>query len=151
MPTRPTTSSLSLGDEQYRDARPVIERFLTHADHYLHTAALQVLIGKWHCGDPAYLLVAKRLIAEDPSCRLLAVDYLAWGTLFQKSAASDSLSVLARVARDPHEGSNVRLAAYRGMRTILKGMPVGQLSKLRDVSNLDDIDWTAVDSFLLAE
>lgn len=150
-----TTHNLirELGDEQYRAARPVIEHFLTHPDHALHRAALHVLVGEWCLGDETYLAASKRLFTDDlePVCRLAGVRFLARGTRFMEQAAPESLSVLAHVTQNPQEERELRLAAYQGMRTILKGKSVQELAKLPEISSLDDIDCAVVESYVLGE
>jgi DNA-binding PadR family transcriptional regulator len=145
----------TFGREQFREARPVVERFLDNEHHGLHTAALKVLAGDWLLTDDRYRDAALRLLTSDPNpqCRAIAAAILAYIGQVRGDRDPRSLGALARVARDETEDGTVRLAAYRGIRAMLGAGPREQV-RLADASSLadvDDVDWPQLDSLATAD
>jgi DNA-binding MarR family transcriptional regulator len=145
----------TFGREQFREALPVVERFLNDDHHGVHTAALQVLAGDWLLTDDRYREAALRRFTGDPNppCRVIAAALLAYIGQVRGDRDPRTLGALARVVRDETADGTVRLAAYRGIRATLGAGPQERV-RLADATSLADVDgmdWPQLDSLASAD
>ncbi len=135
------------GRGHFLEARPVVERFLTHENAQLRCIALEVLINHWRLAD--YWDVACAFLEQDSDkeCRMRGASALE--VLERNTQDRRTLSVLARVVCNPQEAPLVRETAYAAMRGIIHYDPREQFHLASKRLNLSqDIDWDMVKSYL---
>ena len=135
------------GRGDFLEARPVVERFLTHDDAQLRYIALEVLTNHWRLAE--HWQTAKDFLEHDPDedCRRRGASSLA--LLKMNTNDRSTLAVLAQVVRNEQEDKVVRIAAYAAMKGVIHFDPREQLKMASRGLNLSqDVDWGMVESYL---
>jgi len=135
-----------IGRENVREARPLVEHFLTNEDAQLRSIALEVLTNHWRLS--AYWQTAKDFLEHDPDedCRMRGASALQ--ALKMNTQHRPTLAVLARVVRNEREETIVREAAYAAMKGVLHYDPREQFKLASRGTNLSqEVDWKMVDSY----
>jgi hypothetical protein len=135
------------GEQNFREARPDIERLLKSDIPELRFVSLKVLTRYWDLME--FWSVAKDVLENDPDeeCRFRAASDLAY--LKRDTGDKITLSVLARVVRNEQENSIVRQSAYAAMTEIIHYDPREQFRlAVKDRNLIEDVDWSLVDSYL---
>lgn len=134
------------GDEEFTEAAPIIEKFLTNADPRLRYISLHVLT--MHFRLQKYWKVAVQMLENDPDedCRIMAISALR--SLKRNTSDRETLTILVRLIRDEQEQKYVRESAYRAMRGIIAYNNVEQLNMATGDFDWDkDVDWDMVNSY----
>lgn len=135
------------GRENFREARPVVETFLTSDDPELRYIALEVLTRHWRLME--HWDTARKFLEHDSdsNCRMKGASSLE--VLKRNTQDSRTLAVLAHVVRNAQENRIVREVAYAAMKGILHYDPREQFAISSKGLDLErDVDWNVVDSYL---
>lgn len=135
------------GKMNFREARPIVESFLTNQDPEMRYIALEVLTRHWRLAE--YWDTAKAFLEHDPdvNCRMKGASSLE--ILKRNTQDRPTLTVLARAVHNEQERPIVREVAYAAMKGVIRYDPREQFvasSKGLDLSR--DVDWHLVDSYL---
>lgn len=135
------------GRENFCEARPVVERFLTHEDEQLRYIALEVLTNHWRLAE--HWQTARDFLEHDPDddCRRMGASSLE--ALKMNTKDRLTLEVLARVVCNEQEDGMVRVSAYEAMHSVIHFDPRKQFKMTcKGTSLLREIDWNMVKSYL---
>jgi hypothetical protein len=135
------------GREDFLEARPVVESFLTHEDAQLRYIALEVLTNHWRLAE--HWQTARDFLEHDPDedCRRRGASSLA--LLKMNTKDRSTLAILARVVSNGREDKIVRIAAYAAMKGVIHFDPREQFKMASRGLNLSqDVDWGMVESYL---
>jgi uncharacterized protein YjbI with pentapeptide repeats len=135
------------GREDFLQARPVVERFLTHDDAQLRYIALEVLTNHWRLAE--HWQTARDFLEHDPDddCRRMGASSLE--ALKMNTKDRPTLEVLARVVCNEQEDGMVRVSAYTAMHGVIHFNPREHFKMTcKWTSLLREIDWDMVKSYL---
>lgn len=132
----------TLGNEGYVEARPLVERFLSHPESEIRRIALNVLTLHWMCKD--HRKTCEEFIARDPDdewdeSRRMGVAGLS--ALLDGTKDPDGLSLLLRLFEDPSQPWDVRDTAYRGILYLLGKPKTAQPTAARRLDYEKDVNW----------
>ncbi|MBO0783211.1 MAG: HEAT repeat domain-containing protein [Ktedonobacteraceae bacterium] len=136
------------GKAYFLEARPDVERLLTHPDSQYRGLAIQVLATNWRL--PEHWETARNMLLTDPDvdCRMKAASALQ--TLKRDTQDRPTLEVLAGVVTNQQEERIVREVAYAAMRGVVKYDPREQFRFANEDLAAQEVDWNWVWSFLRA-
>ena len=135
------------GDENFIEARPEVEHFLTSDDPRLRYIALHVLTQ--HFGLQEYWGTALTFLRHDPDedCRRMAASSLA--SLKRNTKDTKTLEALARSVSNKSEDEDVRIRAYTAMREVLDFDGREQMRIVGPEFDLErDADWQMIHSYI---
>jgi hypothetical protein len=135
------------GRENFREARPVVESFLTHENEQFRYIALEVLTNHWRLAE--HWQTARDFLEHDSDddCRRMGASSLE--ALKMNTKDRPTLEVLARVVCNEQEGKMVRVSAYTAMHGVIHFNPREHFKMTCKWLNLfEEIDWDMVKSYL---
>ncbi|MBO0780990.1 MAG: HEAT repeat domain-containing protein [Ktedonobacteraceae bacterium] len=137
------------GRAYFLEARPDVERFLTHPDSQYRGLAIHVLASDWRL--PECWETARKMLLTDPDvdCRMKAASALQ--ALKRDTQDHPTLEVLAGVVTNQQEEQIVREVAYAAMRGVVKYDPREQFRFANEGLVVQEVDWNWVRSFLQAK
>lgn len=121
-----------------------VERLVDHPIELVRQSALDALVNGATAGE-GHMVLARRLLKDDPDSGTRAYAALAAATLAEKLHSRTPLADLISVLRNPDESQEVRLAAYAAILSIA-GRRVANMPRIGDATwdPEQDVDWDLI-------